>query len=68
MDEGAIAGGLLTAAHFAAGKHRDQRRKDVYGSPYINHPIGVAYLLWKEGGVDDLATLQVSLAPLPRAE
>lgn len=59
MDEGAVLGGLLEAAHFAARKHRDQRRKDAHQSPYINHPIGVAYLLWKEGGVTDLATLQV---------
>ena len=57
---GAPIGQLLEAAHFAAGKHRDQRRKDAHASPYINHPLGVAYLLWKEGGVTDLATLQVS--------
>lgn len=31
----------------------------MYQSPYINHPIGVAYLLWREGGVTDLPTLQV---------
>ena len=58
--EGALLGGLVEAAHFAAGKHRDQRRKDAHGTPYINHPLGVAYLLWKEGGVTDLATLQVN--------
>ena len=57
---GAPLGQLLEAAHFAAGKHRDQRRKDAHASPYINHPLGVAHLLWKEGGVTDLATLQVS--------
>ena len=61
MNEGALLGGLLEAAHFAAIKHRDQRRKDSHGTPYINHPLGVAYLLWKEGGVTDLATLQVTL-------
>lgn len=61
MDRG--LGQLLEAAHFAACKHRDQRRKDPHGTPYINHPLGVAYLLWKEGGVTDLATLQV--CPLP---
>ena len=59
MDEGALLGCLLEAAHFAAFKHRDQRRKDPFGTPYINHPLGVAYVLWKEGGVTDLATLQV---------
>lgn len=57
--EGALLGRLLEAAHFAAGKHRDQRRKDAHSTPYINHPLGVAYVLWKEGGVTDLATLQV---------
>lgn len=58
-----MIGQLLEAAHFAACKHRDQRRKDPHGTPYINHPLGVAYLLWKEGGVTDLAALQV--CPLP---
>ena len=49
---------LLEALHFAATKHRDQRRKDVAESPYINHPIRVAQLLASEGGVTDLVTLQ----------
>lgn len=62
MDE---LGRLLEAAHFAACKHRDQRRKDSCGTPYINHPLGVAYLLWKEGGVTDLATLQVLISYTP---
>ena len=52
---------LLEAANFACIKHRDQRRKDESKTPYINHPIGVAYILWKEGGVTDLPTLQVSI-------
>lgn len=51
---------LLEAANFACVKHRDQRRKDESKTPYINHPIGVAYILWKEGGVTDLPTLQVN--------
>ena len=49
---------LLTALHFAADKHRDQRRKDAGASPYINHPIEVAELLARVGGVTDLVTLQ----------
>ncbi|HSM81038.1 MAG TPA: HD domain-containing protein [Nodosilinea sp.] len=49
---------LLEALHFAATKHRDQRRKDEEASPYINHPIRVAQLLACEGGVSDLVTLQ----------
>src|SRR5205085_7216934 len=49
---------LLKALHFAAHKHREQRRKDVEASPYINHPIEVAELLARVGGVTDLVTLQ----------
>src|SRR5437870_1611413 len=40
---------LLRALHFAANKHRDQRRKGVEASPYINHLIEVAELLAREG-------------------
>lgn len=32
---------LLETVNFAAEKHRNQRRKDVDSTPYINHPIGV---------------------------
>ena len=53
-----LIGPLLTAIHFAADKHRDQRRKDEEASPYINHPIEVAELLARVGGVKDLVTLQ----------
>src|SRR5215218_8175777 len=53
-----IVGPLLTALHFAADKHRDQRRKDEGASPYINHPIEVAELIARVGGVRDLVTLQ----------
>jgi len=48
---------LLQALHFSAQKHRDQRRKDHRGSPYINHPIEVAAVLATVGGVSDLTTL-----------
>jgi len=44
---------LLEAMHFAADKHRDQRRKDINASPYINHPIEVAQVLAKTGKVND---------------
>lgn len=37
---GSEAAQLLEAADFAAQKHRQQRRKDPEGTPYINHPIG----------------------------
>jgi guanosine-3',5'-bis(diphosphate) 3'-pyrophosphohydrolase len=48
---------LFTALEFAARKHRNQRRKDVHASPYINHPIEVAAILANTGGVTDLPTL-----------
>ena len=48
---------LLTALAFAAHKHRDQRRKDVAASPYINHPIALANVLANEGGVADPVVL-----------
>jgi (p)ppGpp synthase/HD superfamily hydrolase len=44
-------GDILAALQFAAFKHRDQRRKDHAASPYINHPIALAKVLWHEGGV-----------------
>ncbi|XP_078739943.1 guanosine-3',5'-bis(diphosphate) 3'-pyrophosphohydrolase MESH1 [Lampetra fluviatilis] len=55
------AAAILKAADFAAQKHRDQRRKDPQGTPYINHPLGVAHILSGEGGVDNVAVLQAGL-------
>jgi len=52
---------FLTALRFAAEKHRDQRRKDSSRSPYINHPIAVAEILWRTGGVRDMITLTAAL-------
>ena len=34
---------ILSAAHYAAGKHADQRRKG--GEPYLNHLVEVAHLV-----------------------
>jgi guanosine-3',5'-bis(diphosphate) 3'-pyrophosphohydrolase len=34
---------ILSAAHYAAEKHADQRRKG--GEPYLNHLVEVAYLV-----------------------
>jgi guanosine-3',5'-bis(diphosphate) 3'-pyrophosphohydrolase len=47
---------LLGAVLFAAHKHREQKRKDG-ATPYINHPMAVAELLARVGGVTDLVTL-----------
>lgn len=48
---------FLQAVKFSADRHRDQRRKDLPASPYINHPIEVADVLWTIGGVDDIVTI-----------
>ncbi|XP_061102107.1 guanosine-3',5'-bis(diphosphate) 3'-pyrophosphohydrolase MESH1 [Conger conger] len=52
---------LLEAAHFAAEKHKRQRRKDPEATPYINHPIGVARILSHEAGIADIEVLQAAL-------
>ncbi|XP_045019758.1 guanosine-3',5'-bis(diphosphate) 3'-pyrophosphohydrolase MESH1 isoform X1 [Bubalus bubalis] len=52
---------LLEAADFAARKHQRQRRKDPEGTPYINHPIGVARILTHEAGITDIVVLQAAL-------
>ncbi|MGZ5173577.1 MAG: HD domain-containing protein, partial [Burkholderiales bacterium] len=58
MENSDALAAILKALHFAADKHRDQRRKDIEASPYINHPIEVAELVARVGGVDDPVTLQ----------
>ncbi len=58
MEQAIVVAALLKALHFAADKHRDQRRKDEEASPYINHPIEVAELLTRVAGVTDVVTLQ----------
>ena len=52
---------VLKALDFAAQKHRDQRRKDKEASPYINHPIELANVLWHEGGVNDPVVIAAAL-------
>ncbi len=52
---------ILTAAKFAAEKHRDQRRKNKKASPYINHPVEVAELLWNLGNVRDIQVIAAAL-------
>src|SRR3989304_4146815 len=48
---------LLKALAFAAHKHKDQRRKDIEASPYINHPISLANVLCNEGHVTDMEVI-----------
>ncbi|MGZ9167224.1 MAG: HD domain-containing protein [Anaerolineales bacterium] len=51
MDES--TGSILKALRFAAEKHSEQRRKNAKASPYINHPIQVAEILWRVADVRD---------------
>ena len=55
------SGAILAALNFAAQKHSRQRRKDSEASPYINHPIAVAEVLSRIGGITDLLTLQSAI-------
>ena len=52
---------ILEAARFAAQKHKEQRRKDAKATPYINHPLGLASILYEEGGVRDATVLAAAL-------
>ena len=52
---------LLKALTFAAHKHRDQRRRDVDASPYINHPIALANILCNEGHITDISVICAAL-------
>ncbi|MBK8010498.1 MAG: bifunctional (p)ppGpp synthetase/guanosine-3',5'-bis(diphosphate) 3'-pyrophosphohydrolase [Deltaproteobacteria bacterium] len=52
---------LLEALVFASKKHRHQRRKDREASPYINHPIMLANILWNEAEIRDLTAVAASI-------
>jgi len=52
---------IIRAADFAAREHREQRRKDAKATPYINHPIRLAAILYEEGGVRDPTVLAAAL-------
>jgi guanosine-3',5'-bis(diphosphate) 3'-pyrophosphohydrolase len=54
-------GKLIDALAFAAARHRDQRRKDVCASPYINHPIQLVDVLCNEAGVTDIRVLMAAV-------
>jgi len=52
---------ILTALRLSADKHRNQRREDVESTPYVNHPIEVADLLWRIGNVRDIRVIVAAL-------
>jgi guanosine-3',5'-bis(diphosphate) 3'-pyrophosphohydrolase len=52
---------VLKAVKFSADKHRAQRRKGADEIPYVNHPIEVAEVLWRVGGVRSVAVLVAAL-------
>ena len=52
---------FLSAVKFSAHKHRNQRRKGAEASPYINHPITVAELLWRIGKVTEMNILAAAI-------
>ncbi len=48
---------IIKAAYVASVKHREQRRKDIEKTPYINHPLALANVLAVECGVDDVEVI-----------
>jgi GTP diphosphokinase / guanosine-3',5'-bis(diphosphate) 3'-diphosphatase len=52
---------VLSAASFAAERHRDQRRKGRDASPYINHPLALASLLASVGEHDPVVLMAALL-------
>lgn len=56
-----LTGALLSAIRFAAHKHRNQRRKNADRTPYINHPLDLAHILWFDGGVRDTDVLVAAI-------
>ena len=52
---------LMNALSFAAAKHREQRRKGVEATPYINHPIAVTNVLVQKGNITETVVLCAAL-------
>ena len=52
---------LLKSLRFSADKHRNQRRKDLEASPYINHPIEVVDIMWRIGQIRHIPTLAAAV-------
>lgn len=52
---------IFQALAYAAGQHKDQRRKGGDQTPYINHPIEVAELLYRVGKVREVDLLVAAI-------
>lgn len=52
---------LMDAICYAAECHRDQRRKDKVGTPYINHPLQVIRLLMAAGADSNTDVLMAAV-------
>jgi len=52
---------FFSALRFCAQRHCHQTRKDAERTPYFNHPVEVAELIWRVGGVHDLTILSAAL-------
>jgi len=52
---------ILKSLTFAADRHKNQRRKDVDSSPYINHPISLANILCNEGHITGVNVICAAL-------
>jgi len=61
LDTGLAIPALMEATMFAADKHRNQKRKDARGTPYINHPIMVVNLMTNVGGITNIEALQAGM-------
>lgn len=53
---------LIKMIKFAADKHSNQRRYDEKNTPYINHPIQVAYLLAEYTDISNMSVYMAALA------
>ena len=51
---------VIKAVNFAALAHKDQKRKDIEQTPYINHPLKVADILI-DNGVEDEDTIVAAI-------
>jgi len=52
---------FVAALYFSAEKHKDQRRKNEQRTPYINHPVELAYILAEKCGVFDADVLAAAV-------